>query len=148
MNEPVLIDLNRFVDDRGIIDAVFSLRDFPNLKRQYLIRNGWAVVRAWHGHKFESKIIIPITGRFKIGCFKMDDVNETITTKNLKTFYLTPDKPQALFIPAGWYHGFKSWQEGILLVCSDKTTEESKADDFRMEWCKPVGHHYWEVDYR
>src|SRR3989304_5046259 len=139
--EPVLKDLPRFVDDRGSLDQVFDGVVFP-AKRAYLVRNGMDVIRAWHGHKREGKMLVALAGKVKIFCCSMNDVT------NMRCFFLLKEKAQALYVPAGWYHGFKSFGEGWLLVFSDKTLEESKDDDFRKVWNDIGFPSMWEVEYR
>lgn len=128
-----------FGDDRGFFTAInFG----QGTKRGYVIRNHRAgVIRAFHGHRKESKEFYVIRGSFKVICISMD-VGEW------KEFTLNERCTNSLKIPAGTYNGFVSLtNDAELLVISNSTFEESKGDDYRLPY-DLLGKSVWEVKHR
>lgn len=123
--EPMLIKGGLASDDRGSLSFVnnFSLLGF---KRFYIIENNNQLIRAWHGHRHESKVFIPIIGSWKVVLLNLD-------TEELNGTYVLSDKnPAALFVPGGFYNGTMNLTDGArLLVLSNASLEESKNDDIR-----------------
>ncbi len=128
-----------FGDDRGYFTAI----NFENeMKRAYLIRNHKAgIIRAFHGHKRETKTLYCIKGAFKVICISMD-------SKEWKPFTITEKGSNVLKIPSMVYNGFVSLtDDSELLVLSSSTFEESKGDDFRIPY-DALGKEVWGVDHR
>ncbi len=128
-----------FGDDRGYFTAIHFA---PDSKRAYLIKNHRAgVIRAFHGHKTESKILFAIRGGFKIVCINME-------TGDWKKFAITEKGNSVIKIPAKMYHGMVSLSDDSeLLIVSNKTFEESKNDDFRLAY-DVLGADIWDIEYR
>ena len=132
MTEPKIINGGIGIDDRG---AVGFCNDFlfreTDVKRFYHITNiRKNFIRAWHGHKKESKYLYATSGRFRVGAVNME-------TKEYKVFYLDSNKPQLLYIPAGYANGFQNLtEENGLMIFSTSTLEESLGDDIRFKWNK------------
>ncbi|MDP3992356.1 MAG: WxcM-like domain-containing protein [Nanoarchaeota archaeon] len=128
-----------FGDDRGYFTAI----NFEEgIKRAYLIKNHRAgVVRAFHGHKKETKTLHCIKGAFKVICISME-------TGGWKSFTITEKGQNILKIPSMIYNGFVSLtHDSELLILSDSTFEESKNDDFRLPY-DTLGKEVWEVEHR
>jgi dTDP-4-dehydrorhamnose 3,5-epimerase-like enzyme len=90
-------------------------------------------VRAWQGHKREKKWFYCNSGAFIVNLIKID--NFETPSKNLLAhqFELSVDSPKVLEISGGYATGFRSLEENShLMVFSNFTLEESKADDFRF----------------
>ena len=128
-----------FGDDRGYFTAIHFAADS---KRAYLIKNHRAgVIRAFHGHMEESKILFAIRGGFKIVCISME-------TGDWKKFAITEKGDNIIKIPARMYHGLASLSDDSeLLIVSNKTFEESKNDDFRLPY-DLLGAGVWDIEYR
>ena len=158
MNEPRVVDIKRFVDDRGSIDQVFNSDYHMNPKRAYIIKPMKGVCRGLHGHREEKKafyvvsgivkfITYPITTGFKEPIQTIEEIQLNLGNekKTIKTFVLSSEKSQALLIPEGYYNGFVGLTEGcIVLGFSDKTYEESIQDDIRLPY-DVLGEDIWEV---
>jgi len=128
-----------FGDDRGYFTAI----NFEQgMKRAYLIKNHSAgTVRAFHGHKKESKSLYCLKGAFKVICISME-------TGEWKAFAITEKGNNVLKIPTTIYNGFVSLtDDSELLVLSDSTFEESVGDDFRLPY-NVLGKEVWEVEHR
>ena len=128
-----------FVDDRGVISFVNGL-DLSDWKRFYIVENHKPnFIRAWHGHKIESKLVVPISGVTQVSAVKVSNWENPDKRETPKTHFLSSGKPSALFIPKGFANGFKSLtDDSKLLIFSSSTLDESKQDDFRFEW------NYWD----
>lgn len=155
MSEVQLISGGLAVDDRGSLRFVNDFDPFEyGVRRFYQVENNEAcTVRAWHGHKKEGKFVYVVKGSAIIAAAKIvtDKPEGPISefqfneqAKSLKTFTLSAAKPQILFIPPGFYNGFRTLEKGtILQFFSTSTLEESKGDDIRLpaDYFGPV----WDV---
>ncbi len=117
---------NIFIDERGSLRFVndFNMR---NVLRMYCIEPRKDVVRAWQGHKRETKWFYAAKGRFLVKSVLMED------NKTMAEFQLSDKESRVLEIPGGYYNGFQALEEGsVLMVFSDFGLEESKGDDWRV----------------
>lgn len=114
------------VDDRGKVTFVNDF-DFKGVKRFYTVQNHQkGFVRAWHGHKFEAKYVFVAKGTIILGCINMRSMETERTV-------LSADKPQILYIPPGYYNGFKTLTDDTQIIFfSTATLEETKGDDYRQ----------------
>ena len=138
--EPFLIDTGSYVDDRGTLSFLNDLTDFK-VKRLYIVDNhSQGFIRAWHGHKFESKLLFVIQGAVKVGAVKLDDFVTPDKNQEVSEYVLSINGPRALIIPQGYANGFKTLtQDAKLLILSDKSLAESRDDDFRFQF------DYWNI---
>jgi dTDP-4-dehydrorhamnose 3,5-epimerase len=140
VDEPTLITGGLHTDHRGTVYFNNDL-DLSDIKRVYYLSNHEAgYIRAWHGHKKESKIFTCISGACRIALGKLveseNHINGTMLDENnLMTFDLNSKTPQSLIVPAGWYNGFRNYTSDTLVqVMSDLTVEESHGDDYRIDY--------------
>lgn len=121
----MLIDGNIHSDDRGVVRFVNNF-DMKRVVRMYCIEPELGIVRAWQGHKKETKWFFVAKGSFMV---KVVDMN----TRLFNQYVLTSLESQVLEIPRGNYNGFEALEEGsVLMVFSDFGLEKSKQDDFRI----------------
>ncbi len=134
MEEPVLIKGGLAVDDRGEVGFINDFH-FEGIKRFYtLINHSGGFVRAWHGHKTESKYFHVIKGAALICAVKVDNWTKPSADLKVSKFTLSEKSPSVLFIPAGYANGFMSLTEDCkIIVFSTSTVEESLKDDFRFD---------------
>lgn len=93
--------------------------------RMYCIEPNLGVIRAWQGHKKETKWFYAAKGSFLVKSMKMDTLEK-------KEYHLKDTESKVLEISSGHYNGFEALEEGsVLMVFSDFGLEESKEDDFR-----------------
>lgn len=112
-------------DERGVVRFVNDF-DMSRVVRMYCIEPKLGVVRAWQGHKKETKWFYAVKGSFVV---KIVDMN----TRLFDQYVLTELESQVLEIPGGNYNGFEALEEGsVLMVFSDFALEKSKRDDFRL----------------
>jgi len=121
------------VDDRGEL-AFANAFDFSGIKRFYVLKTRRAgIIRAWHGHKLESKYFFATAGASIVCGVAVDDWEKPSTTLPVRRFVLSDRRPAILEIPPGYANGFMSLtDESTIVVFSTATLAESEADDFRF----------------
>ncbi|MCC5917070.1 MAG: WxcM-like domain-containing protein [Cryomorphaceae bacterium] len=119
-----VIEGNLHSDERGVVRFVNDF-DMTQVKRMYCIEPKMGVIRAWQGHKKETKWFYAAKGSFLVKTIEMSSL--------VKNDYLLNDtESNVIEIPGGHYNGFEALEEGsVLMVFSDFGLEESKEDDFR-----------------
>lgn len=122
------------VDDRGEVGFVNDF-SFSGVKRFYTVKNHrQGFVRAWHGHRHESKYVTVLEGGALVAAVKIDDWNHPSRDLPVSRYVLSCKKPRVLFIPAGYANGFMSLTEDARLVFfSTSTLAESSGDDIRFD---------------
>ncbi len=131
--KPSFIEGGIAVDDRGelIFANAFPLADY---KRFYFVKNHEAnFVRAWHGHRHESKAILVVEGAAVVGAVQIDDWNNPSKDLEVSRVVLSSKKPMLYRIPAGYANGLMTLAPNtVICVFSDSTLEESANDDIRF----------------
>jgi dTDP-4-dehydrorhamnose 3,5-epimerase-like enzyme len=121
-----IIEGSSFQDNRGILRFINDF-DLEKVRRMYLIKPEKNVIRAWQGHKKESKWFYVLSGSFQVQTINMLDLNHR------QNIILRSNDNKVLNIEPGNYNGFLALEESSeLLVFSDQTLKESKEDDFRL----------------
>lgn len=93
--------------------------------RMYCIEPKPGVIRAWQGHKKETKWFYAVKGSFLVKTAAMD-------TLEITAYRLNSRVSEVLEITSGHYNGFEALEEGsVLMVFSDLSLEVSKVDDHR-----------------
>ncbi|MBN3518833.1 WxcM-like domain-containing protein [Algoriphagus lutimaris] len=133
MNKPTLIPVSIYKDERGELRYCNEF-DLSNSKRFYSISFGVKdQIRAWQGHKIETKSIIPIRGITKIVLVKVEDF-ENAHPGDIYEFILDSDAPNILIVPGGYANGFQSKsKDSSIMIFSDSSLEDSKNDDYRFD---------------
>lgn len=123
---------NLFEDERGVVRFVNDF-DMSRVVRMYCIEPKMGVIRAWQGHKVETKWFYVAKGSFLVKTVDME-------TMSRKEYLMSSSESKVLEIPGGYFNGFAALEEGsVLMVFSDFRLKESKVDDFRqsldnIEW--------------
>lgn len=129
----MIVKGNTHADQRGIVRFVNDF-NFEGVKRFYVITHSDInVIRAWQGHKTETKHFFVAKGVFRVNWIKIDNWKQPSEDLEIQSRTLTDRKSEILIIPPGHVNGFKALEsDSILIVFSDKTLQESKEDDFRF----------------
>ena len=137
---PILTKGGLSVDDRGTVSFVNDF-DFKNVKRFYVVENHkQGFIRAWHGHKNESKYVFVVKGSAVVAAVKIDNWENPSKNLQVNRFVLSEKTPSVLFIPAGYANGFMSLSEDAKLIFySTSELKDSLNDDIRFD------AHYWDV---
>ena len=135
-----LIKGNIHQDHRGIIRFVNDFT-FENIKRFYTITHpDTHTIRAWQGHKLETKYFYVTKGSFLINWIQIDNWQQPSKDLNINTHTLSITQSEILIIPPGHVNGFKALEpDSTMVVFSDMSLEESKEDDFRFP------QEYWKL---
>ena len=130
------------IDDRGKVTFVNDF-DFSGVKRFYMVENHTSgFVRAWHGHKEESKYLFVVTGAILLAYVPING-----NSMNVERMVVSADKPCIVHISAG-YHGFKTLTDDTKVIFySTSTLEESKGDDLRR-LANYYGQDTWSIKER
>jgi dTDP-4-dehydrorhamnose 3,5-epimerase len=122
---PELIKGNTHTDSRGTVRFVNDF-DMTKVVRMYCIEPEVGTIRAWQGHKIESKWFYVVKGCFTVKTIQIE--NPEVLIK----FRMTEKDSQVLHIPRGYFNGFEATEKGsVIIVFSDADLETSKADDYR-----------------
>lgn len=120
----MIINGNNHTDSRGTVRFVNDF-DMNRVVRMYCIEPKLRVIRAWQGHKKETKWFYAAKGSFLVKTVHMD-------TSEKKEYHLKDTESKVLEISGGHYNGFEALEVGsVLMVFSGFGLEESKGDDFR-----------------
>ena len=132
--EPRLIEGGLHTDHRGEV-RYFNDFNLQGIKRFYTIKHKDAsTIRAWQGHKYETKYFYCLNGEFMINLVKIDDWENPSLDLLVTTFILNYSRNAILEIPPGNANGFKATFPGShLLVFSDTALKESLKDDYRFD---------------
>jgi dTDP-4-dehydrorhamnose 3,5-epimerase-like enzyme len=136
----MLIQGSSYTDERGILSFVNDF-NFDGIKRFYTFSHpNIDIIRAWQGHKIESKYFFCTKGKFLIAWVEIDNWDNPGKELKVNKKILSEDNPQILVIPPGNANGFKAIEaDSKLIGFSNLTLEESKNDDYRF----PVN--YWSI---
>lgn len=128
------------VDDRGSLSFVNDF-GFQGVKRFYTVANHRAgFIRAWHAHRREAKYVTVVTGAAIVAAVAIDNWDAPSKDATLHRYVLSAEKPEVLYIPAGFANGFMSLTpDARLTFYSTSTLDESKDDDVRFD------AYYWDA---
>ena len=137
--KPEIIKGDCAIDDRGSLTFVNDF-DLSGIKRFYQVENHTLhTIRAWHGHRHESKFVYVPKGTALVGAVDLE-------TEAIHKFYLSPRKPGILHIPPNHANGFMNLEpDTIMIFYSTATLEESLADDIRYPYDR---WNIWKIEYR
>ena len=129
-----LIQGNRFADSRGELDF-FNSFDLSEVVRMYRIKpSDTNIIRAWQGHRHEQKWFYCLKGSFVVNLLPLSEFTGDPVGNSLQIYTLQADLQQILRIPGGNVNGFRANDSNSeLLVFSNMTLEDSKADDYRFD---------------
>jgi dTDP-4-dehydrorhamnose 3,5-epimerase-like enzyme len=123
-----------FSDHRGEISFINDF-EMGSIKRFYTIQHpGTTIVRAWQGHKNESKWFFVSAGVFQVKLVKIDNWECPSNELRVHEFVLSADKCQVLKIPGGYANGFRALHDkSKMVIFSNFTKEESVSDFYRFD---------------
>jgi dTDP-4-dehydrorhamnose 3,5-epimerase-like enzyme len=129
----MLIKGNIHTDPRGTIRFVNDFT-FDGIKRFYTITHpDTNIIRAWQGHKLETKYFYITKGSFLINWIKIDNWEKPSTYLKINAHTLSETQSEILIIPPGHINGFKALEpDSTMMVFSDMLLEDSKNDDYRF----------------
>lgn len=134
IKQPTLIQGDNYSDERGQLDFINDF-DLSSIKRVYFITHfNKEVIRAWQGHKIESRWFICVKGSFDIKLVAIDDWEKPSNKLKIYDFNLSASKSQVLCIPNGYANGFKAIEDDSkLMIMSNYGLNEVENDEFRFD---------------
>jgi len=132
-----VLDLKSFVDDRGELIQLFD-RDLK-IVRAYVVGNfDKNTIRGFHKNFEEWKYFYVLKGSVKFIIAENEN--------NIKIIILSANKPQLLIIPPELWNGWKSLEDGSLLIGFSNRLMTNHKDE-RLEPFA-FGKDIWEVKNR
>ena len=135
-----IIEGARFEDHRGAISFVNDFK-FDGIERFYIISNSEEnPIRAWQGHKLDSKNFYCVAGSFKVGFVAIDNWENPSLDLKVESVILSADNSRVLHIPPGFANGIVALEKDSKLISfSTLPLSRGKEDDVRY----PAD--YWEI---
>lgn len=138
--KPYIIKGENYTDERGGLDF-YNDFDMSQIKRVYFtIHKDKEVIRAWQGHKIESRWFCSVKGSFLVKLIEIDNWGNPSNELKVITYKLTSVKQEILYIPSGYVNGFKALQtDSKLMIMSNYGLNEVENDEFRFDknkWVK------------
>ncbi|WP_373521480.1 hypothetical protein [Aquiflexum sp.] len=121
-------------DKRGTLTAFNDFSLVP-IKRMYsILLPDTQIVRAWQGHKKESKWFYVTHGIFAIAIVEIDDFDNPSKELMAEYFIIKASENSVLQIPNGFANGLKALEPNSkVAIFSDLTLDEAKNDNFKFE---------------
>ena len=133
LSKPQKFSGKSHIDGRGVL-SFNNQAAISEFKRMYVIENSLhEPMRGWHGHQFEAKGFICLSGKVRIGAVEVD--NWTMPSESLEVFSdeLTESSMDFIYVPGGYANAILNLEPGSrVLVLSSSTLEDSQADDYRF----------------
>ena len=131
--KPIIIEGSLFADYRGKITYANDF-NLDKVCRFYMVEHfDTKIIRAWQGHKKETKDFFPIKGKFVISWVKLDNFENPSNDLIAEHIVLDSDSPQVLHLPPGYANGFRALEKKSKLgVFSNMSVEQSEVDNFRF----------------
>lgn len=135
--KPQLIKGGTHTDHRGILRFVNDF-DLKNVRRFYTIQHpDTSIIRAWQGHKIETKCFFPLKGSFVVAWVKIDDFENPSLNLQPEYYKLSAKNSEILILPPGYANGLKALEPNSeIAVFSDLDVNESVKEKRRYpaEW--------------
>lgn len=132
--EPNLIKGGIYQDDRGRLDFV---NDFnaEEVKRVYFTtHHDVDTVRAWQGHKIESRWFMCVQGSFDIKIIEIDNWISPSEELKVLSYTLSANQPEVLYVPNGYVNGFRAREQNSkLMIMSNFRLNEIEDDQIRFD---------------
>ncbi len=127
--EPKIIHGGKFSDHRGSISYVNDF-SFTDIERFYIISNSKEnPIRAWQGHKLDTKNFYCLSGSFKIHFIKIDNWENPSKDLAIETVLVTESDSKIVHIPAGYANAVESLEENSKLISFSTLPLANVSDD-------------------
>ncbi len=137
--------LRRIHDDRGWLMEILR-SDWPEFEKfgqVYITTCEPGVVKAWHFHKLQHDMFVPVRGNALVGLYDARDGSPTRGV--LQEVEVWEKEPKMVKIPPGVYHGFTPLDESEIWVVNTPTNlfNYKQPDEYRMPWDDPEIGFQW-----
>jgi dTDP-4-dehydrorhamnose 3,5-epimerase-like enzyme len=139
--EPKIIEGSIFSDSRGSVSFVNDFK-FTDIARFYVITNSEEnPIRAWQGHKLDSKNFYCVQGSFKVSFVKIDNWEQPSKDLKVESVILKSCQSNVLHIPYGYANAVESLEKDSKLISfSTLPLDQAPNDDVRFE------PNYWKTN--
>jgi len=129
--KPQIIKGGSHTDNRGTIRFVNDF-DLKDIRRFYTIQHpDTQIIRAWQGHKIETKYFMPLSGTFVVAWVEIDDFEDPSDQLKAEYTILNAKKPKILHIPPGHANGLRAMESNSqIAVFSDMPMEKSSKEKY------------------
>lgn len=138
---PKVIQGGNFSDHRGTISYVNDF-SFAAIERFYIISNSDDnPIRAWQGHKLDTKNFYCLSGSFKIHFVKVDNWENPSKDLLIETVVVSASESKIVHIPAGYANAIEALEGNSKLISfSTLPLENVSEDDVRYD------SDYWKIN--
>ena len=134
-----LVEIDRFVDERGIFHEIMRSDWKELLGDDTIVQTNLSItypgiIRAWHRHlRGQVDYFFVARGTIKVCAYDEE-------TQHLVEVILSDAKPQILRIPGHYWHGFKALgtQPAYLIYFTTKLYDYQNPDEERRPWNDPT----------
>ncbi|WP_428231319.1 WxcM-like domain-containing protein [Flavobacterium sp.] len=113
---PKIIQGGNFSDQRGTISYVNDFK-FTDIERFYIISNSEQnPIRAWQGHKLDTKNFYCLKGSFNIHFIKIDNWENPSKDLAIETVFVSESESKIVHIPAGYANAVESLEKDSKLI--------------------------------
>ncbi|MCV9927437.1 WxcM-like domain-containing protein [Flavobacterium sp. LS1R49] len=138
---PKIIQGGSFSDHRGTISYVNDF-SFAAIERFYVISNSDEnPIRAWQGHKLDTKNFYCLSGSFKIHFVKIDDWENPSKDLTIETIIVSDNDSKIVHIPSGYANAIESLETDSKLI-SFSTLPLSNVSDDDVRFAAD----YWKIN--
>jgi len=138
---PKIIQGGNFSDHRGTISYVNDFK-FTDIERFYIISNSEGnPIRAWQGHKLDTKNFYCLTGSFNIHFIKIDNWENPSKELTVETIYVSANDSKIVHIPAGYANAIESLEKDSKLI-SFSTLPLANVGDDDVRYASD----YWKIN--
>ena len=138
---PKIIQGGNFSDHRGTISYVNDFK-FSDIERFYIISNSERnPIRAWQGHKLDTKNFYCLTGSFNIHFIKIDNWENPSKELTVETIYVSANDSKIVHIPAGYANAIESLEKDSKLI-SFSTLPLANVGDDDVRYASD----YWKIN--
>ena len=138
---PKIIQGGNFSDHRGTISFVNDF-SFKDIERFYIISNSDEnPIRAWQGHKLDTKNFYCLNGSFKIHFVKIDNWEKPSKDLVIETIFVSDSESKIVHIPAGYANAIESLESNAKLM-SFSTLPLSNVSDDDVRY----NSDYWKIN--
>jgi dTDP-4-dehydrorhamnose 3,5-epimerase-like enzyme len=132
--KPKIIEGSIFSDSRGSVSFVNDFK-FTDIARFYVITNSEEnPMRAWQGHKLDSKNFYCVQGSFRVSFVKIDNWEQPSKDLEVESVILKSSESKVLHIPFGFANAVESLEKDSKLISfSTLPLDQVPNDDVRFE---------------
>ena len=129
-----LKNVEKHIDSRGTLLYQNNFKLSMYKRCYHITHDKTAIIRAWQGHKKESKAFWITKGSFLLQFAKLNSFEKPDSYLRLNKAILKFDLPKILIIPGGFINGFQALEaNSSMMIYSNMTIEQSKIDDYRLD---------------